>query len=251
MNTADFIENFQSFENTTNRLIQLVNREISRLPTKISSMDNMDPNQFDEIYHNLQNYSLELETKMETIKKFLRNRRKRPRYMIDTLNNLYEVENLLDTTFTRMESIIRKRRGPIHNGDEYGNENFGKSRTKIKKIKYYSGRKSPRLTAAIYSIGFRQKGLDGNYWIIVENSNGLKRWKKMRNRNTMFGQKTRMDSFVYQQTTATINNIKKLMEDLDYKSQTYDVFIRDYQTNPDLKPEPVIVITDCKLIYNG
>lgn len=130
MNTADFIENFGIFENDTNRLIRLVNREISKLPTRIDSIDNMDPVLFNRIYNNLQNYSLELEMKMETIRNFLKNRRKRPRSMIDTLNKLYNVENLLDTTFTRMESIIRKRRGPINRGHGvYGNENFGKSRT--------------------------------------------------------------------------------------------------------------------------
>ena len=130
MNTADFIENFGIFENRTNRLIELVNREINKLPTRIDSIDNMDPVLFNQIYNNLQRYSLELEMKMETIRNFLRNRRKRPRYMIGTLNNLYNVEILLDTTFTRMESIIRKRRGPIYNRDDgYGNENFGKSRT--------------------------------------------------------------------------------------------------------------------------
>ena len=70
MNTADFIENFPSFENRTNRLIELVNIEISKLPTRISSMNNMDPKYFNTIYNKLDGYSLEVERKIETIKKW-------------------------------------------------------------------------------------------------------------------------------------------------------------------------------------
>jgi len=47
-----------------------------------------------------------------------------------------------------------------------------------------SGRKSPPVSATIYSVGFVKRGLDNNNWVIVQSSNGVKRWKK-----TKFGKK--------------------------------------------------------------
>ena len=33
----------------------------------------------------------------------------------------------------------------------------------------------------LYDIGTKKKGNDGNMWVIVENKNGVKRWKKILN----------------------------------------------------------------------
>lgn len=41
-----------------------------------------------------------------------------------------------------------------------------------------SGRKSPPVSATNYSVGFVKRGLDNNKWVIVQTSNGVKRWKK-------------------------------------------------------------------------
>ena len=40
-------------------------------------------------------------------------------------------------------------------------------------------RKSPSQSATLYKVGTKKKGIDGNIWIIVENVNGVKRWKKL------------------------------------------------------------------------
>lgn len=40
-----------------------------------------------------------------------------------------------------------------------------------------SSRKSPTESATLYKIGTKKKGNDNNIWIIVENKNGIKRWK--------------------------------------------------------------------------
>ncbi len=42
-------------------------------------------------------------------------------------------------------------------------------------------RPSPSESATLYEIGFIKKGNDGNKYIIVENKNGIKRWKKYMN----------------------------------------------------------------------
>ena len=47
-----------------------------------------------------------------------------------------------------------------------------------------SGRKSPPVSATLYSVGTIKRGLDNNKWVIVKTSNGVKRWKK-----TKFGKK--------------------------------------------------------------
>jgi hypothetical protein len=38
-------------------------------------------------------------------------------------------------------------------------------------------RKSPTESATLYKIGTKKKGNDGNTWITIELSNGVKRWK--------------------------------------------------------------------------
>ena len=42
-------------------------------------------------------------------------------------------------------------------------------------------RPSPSESATLYDIGTTKKGNDGNMWVIVENKNGIKRWKKISN----------------------------------------------------------------------
>ena len=42
-----------------------------------------------------------------------------------------------------------------------------------------STRKSPSESAILYPVGKIKKGNDGNKWIIVENKNQVKRWKKI------------------------------------------------------------------------
>jgi hypothetical protein len=39
-------------------------------------------------------------------------------------------------------------------------------------------RQSPEKSATLFKIGHKEKGIDGNMWIIVETSSGTKRWKK-------------------------------------------------------------------------
>jgi hypothetical protein len=176
----NFIPNFPLFKNRTNQLIELVNREISNLPTQISSMNNMDSDLFNTIYNNLDRYYREVKRKIKNIHDFLQNRSQNRRKRLSSINNtlekLYDLEQLLIDKLNRMDSIIRNKRGPV-----YGNENFGKSQNFGKKIpaKYYSGRKSPPVSATIYQVGFKKQGLDGNYWIIIQTSNGVKRWKKI------------------------------------------------------------------------
>ena len=38
-------------------------------------------------------------------------------------------------------------------------------------------RKSPIQSATLYKVGTKKTGLDGNIWIIIETTNGIKRWK--------------------------------------------------------------------------
>jgi len=40
-------------------------------------------------------------------------------------------------------------------------------------------RQSPTESATLNQIGTKRKGNDGNIWVVVENSNGVKRWKKI------------------------------------------------------------------------
>ena len=40
-------------------------------------------------------------------------------------------------------------------------------------------RPSPSESATKYNLGFTKRGNDGNLWIIVEDKNGINRWKKM------------------------------------------------------------------------
>ena len=40
-------------------------------------------------------------------------------------------------------------------------------------------RKAPSDHAKEFSLGHKKKGNDGNMWEIVENKNGVKRWKKL------------------------------------------------------------------------
>lgn len=40
-------------------------------------------------------------------------------------------------------------------------------------------RKSPAKSATLFAVGTKQKGLDGNMWIIAQASNGVKRWSKV------------------------------------------------------------------------
>lgn len=53
-----------------------------------------------------------------------------------------------------------------------------KSKTKTKsKAKSKGDRKGPKESATLYKIGTKKIGIDGNKWIIVENSKDIKRWK--------------------------------------------------------------------------
>jgi hypothetical protein len=38
-------------------------------------------------------------------------------------------------------------------------------------------RKSPTESATLYKIGTKKNGNDGNKWVVIESSNGVKRWK--------------------------------------------------------------------------
>lgn len=66
-------------------------------------------------------------------------------------------------------------------------------------------RPSPSESATLYDIGTTKKGNDGNMWVIVENKNGVKRWKK----------------------TNTKNENKKLIKYIKKISKIYDKKIKD------------------------
>ena len=64
---------------------------------------------------------------------------------------------------------------------------FGSMATGGEVEKYYRGgkydrgdRPSPRESATLFMNGYRRIGQDGNYWVIVENMNGVKRWQRER-----------------------------------------------------------------------
>jgi len=55
----------------------------------------------------------------------------------------------------------------------------GSKSDKSKSDKSDKYRPSPSESAKLYNIGFTKKGNDGNKWIIIENKNGVKKWKKI------------------------------------------------------------------------
>lgn len=62
-------------------------------------------------------------------------------------------------------------------------------------------RQSPEQSATLYKIGTKKKGNDGNIWIVVENKNGVKRWKLHR-------KPTIVKSTTVEPTTVTSATIK-------------------------------------------
>ena len=53
------------------------------------------------------------------------------------------------------------------------------NKVKSSKVNKRLGRPSPSVSATLFNVGIKKKGGDGNMWIIVENKNGVKRWKRV------------------------------------------------------------------------
>ena len=51
-------------------------------------------------------------------------------------------------------------------------------------------RKSPTQSATLYKMGTKKNGNDGNIWIVMEASNGVKRWKLFKKPTTILIKKT-------------------------------------------------------------
>ena len=61
-------------------------------------------------------------------------------------------------------------------------------------------RPSPSESATLYKVGTKKTGNDGNTWIIVENKNGVKRWKLYRKKDYKTSKKSSKKSSKIQET---------------------------------------------------
>ena len=73
----------------------------------------------------------------------------------------------------------RRRSGTATKGVIYEGPSLQFGKKCLKKYTIAGKRKSPGVSATLFNLNTKQKGLDGNLWVIKQTSAGIKRWVKM------------------------------------------------------------------------
>ncbi len=96
-------------------------------------------------------------------------------------------------------------------------------------------RKSPSQSATLYKINTKKDGIDGNKWIVVETSNGVKRWKlfkKQSKKPSKKSSKLTKKSLKKVSREQDINNNKNIL-----KITNLGLLFLDFIENEDLFPK--------------
>lgn len=84
-------------------------------------------------------------------------------------------------------------------------------------------RPSPSESATLYKIGVIKTGNDGNKWIIVENKNGIKKWKKYKITSTVAPKKTFTLDMFYDIKITNEKKLEKIISKIPNINKIYKI----------------------------